>query len=199
MAQQLRLLWVVTRNVTTLLLAISLGTFFGCGGNIQFPASENSTLNGASENTLPELLDGGPRFTIPHTVSSETSVVVPIVVEQFDKIAVCDLQLLYDPEIIRATAVELGPGVNRTFFIPIVETPGVITTSWIWYHPPDAQTLKDGSAYLNITFEKVAEGVSSIRWDNSVPGYIVIGDHSIGQLDDEPHENFYIDGSVTFE
>jgi len=141
-----------------------------------------------------------PMATIGSVETYESTVSVPITVTEFSNIGACDLLFNYDPTIAIATSVTLGPGIGAYVFLPNIQTPGIISFSWLFFqYGVPGQTLPDNSVFLNITFERVGYGYSVIEFDNSLPNNCLWTDDNYDELNDTPHSTYYIDGSLSFE
>jgi hypothetical protein len=126
--------------------------------------------------------------------------IVPITVTEFSNIGGCDLLFNYDPTVATAASVSLGPGVGQFFYVTDIETPGVISLSWLFFqYGIPGLTLADSSVFLNIAFERVGYGFSTIEFDNSLPDNCLFTDGNFDELNDTPHSTYYMDGSITFE
>ena len=127
--------------------------------------------------------------------SNATVIVVPITATNFVNMGSCDLQLLYDPSIVTATAIVKGPLLNGTVNSNLM-TPGVI--SWNWYKTQQfGVTLPDNTVIFNVTFTKVAlTGTSALTWYDD--GYSCIWyNASWAELNDLPTSSYYLNGSIT--
>lgn len=127
-------------------------------------------------------------------VTMDSTTTIPITAKNFNDITSCALTLVYDPEIIFATAVTtgalLGGNLNANLSIP-----GKIILGW--YDWPGI-SLPDSTPIFNIGFSKVAAGTSAITWtDDGYSCYYANG--SYGTLNDQPTSSYYFNGSVTFQ
>jgi hypothetical protein len=138
-----------------------------------------------------------PISTIAEVVTNDNTIVVPITVTSFSNIGGCDLSLNYDPTVVTAISVALGPNIGQTFFLTDISTPGVVALSWLWiqYGVPGL-TLTDNSVFLNITFERVSSGYSAIEFDNSLQDNCIFTDENFDELNDSPASAYYLNGSV---
>lgn len=137
-----------------------------------------------------------PITTIDDNVGYSDTAVVALRVTGFSDISVCDLKLIYDPEITTVKSVSLGPGVLQTFFVSDFEVPGSILLSWFYFQ---GFTIPEDSIFISITFERITYGYSAIAFDNSLPNNCLWGDANSNELNDIPYSTYYIDGSVTFK
>ena len=135
-----------------------------------------------------------PISTIGTVVTYGTTTVVPITVTGFTGINACDLKITYDPTIVTATLVTLGPGINNTYFIPDISIPGVVTIGWFLF---SGQTLPPNAVFANITFDKVTDGYSVIGFDDTQPANCQWATNPpLVNLNDLPTCTYYIDGSI---
>ncbi|MFU8844606.1 MAG: cohesin domain-containing protein, partial [Bacteroidales bacterium] len=135
-----------------------------------------------------------PISTVGDEVTTGTSVVVPITAVNFTNVASCNLQLVYNPSIATCTGVTKGSVLPGGLSINI-STPGLIRFGW--YNFPGV-TLPDNSIIFNLTFTKVSGGTSYVAWDETYADR-QWSDGDFFPLNDLPFEDFYHDGSVTFQ
>ncbi len=134
-----------------------------------------------------------PVSTVEHISGNQQELIVAVTATGFNNIGSCNLQLLYDPEITVCTAVDKGaqlPGGLAAFVL----VPGVISNEW--YNWPGV-TLPDNSVILKFTFQRVGDGTSVIEWNQNYNN-LKWSDGDFNTLNDEPFEDYYIHGSVTF-
>jgi hypothetical protein len=101
---------------------------------------------------------------------------------------------MYDPSVILATSVTIGPlpggNVNSNLDIP-----GQIILGW--YTWPGV-SLPDSSVIFNIGFSKVKTGTSDLTWfDDGTSCFYRNGSYIL--LNDTPASHYYLNGSVTFQ
>jgi hypothetical protein len=135
-----------------------------------------------------------PITTAGTIVTLDTIATIPIRASDFNDIGSCGLTVMYDPAIVIATSVTIGPllggNVNTNLSIP-----GQIILGW--YAWPGI-TLPDSSIIFNIHFSKVTTGTSALTWfDNGTSCFYRNGSYIL--LNDLPDSIYYINGSVTFQ
>jgi len=139
-----------------------------------------------------------PISTVDNLATTATTASVAITTTGFNEIIGTNQQLLFDPAIATATNVTASIGGILNYNIQVVGGIGYITFGWYPTNPP--QTEDDGTAFLIIEFEKESLGTTEITWredfnDRNWQGYV---DDVSTILNDEPVEDFYFDGSLTF-
>jgi hypothetical protein len=140
-----------------------------------------------------------PISTIGTVATYNDSATVSVTVTDFTNIGACDLKIIYDSTVAKATIVELGPGVGQFFFLTDVDTIGKIYVSWLFFqYGIPGLTLPDNSVFLNITFERINYGYAAIEFDNSSPDNCLFTDENYDILNDLPYSTYYIDGSISF-
>lgn len=152
------------------------------------------------EETIPTTNDA-PILTIPDIVVSEQSIEVPIKTTSFDNAASCQFAINYDPSIMIATKVELGGGIPQMYFMTEVTTPGLIKVLWMYFEEGDFDgiILPDETAFLTITFNKIAVGMSPIAFDKDSPAISTTwGNGVYDKMNFEPYDDYFINGSVEF-
>jgi hypothetical protein len=140
-----------------------------------------------------------PISTIGAVETYNDTAIVSITVTEFSNIGSCELVMNYDPAVATATSVTLASGIGYYYFIVSVDTPGLISVTWLFlqYNTPGV-TLPDNSVFLNITFERANYGFSAIEFDNSLADNCLWGDSIYDELNDIPYSTYYIDGSLNF-
>jgi hypothetical protein len=135
-----------------------------------------------------------PIATIGNAVSTGTTITVPVTAVNFINMASGNQEFYYDPSIATATSVTIGPSMVGGLAINI-ETPGVITVGWYTY---PGITLPDNSVIFNLAFSKVAMGTTIVQWNTAYLNRNW-GDGNFTVLNDNPFEDYYINGSATFQ
>ncbi len=136
-----------------------------------------------------------PIATVENVATTSETANVIITAEQINDIASCNLQLLYDPNIATFIEVLTGPELGGTVDIDL-HMPGRVRFGWFDWPGYD---LDDGTVLFEIVFDKVADGTTPITWDHNDLSYPNRwGDSKFTRLNDEPKEDFYFDGSLTF-
>jgi hypothetical protein len=140
------------------------------------------------------LAQNAPVSTAPVVTTLGNTVVAPITAINFSNIGSCNLKLTYNPAVATATMVTTGPllGGNISTNLTI---PGEISIGWYTF---PANTLPNNSVIFNITFTRVASGVSPLAWFDD--GYSCLwSDGNFNSLNDLPTSSYYLDGMVIFE
>jgi hypothetical protein len=139
----------------------------------------------------------GPISTLGTVTTTGSTAVVPITVDNFINIKSCDLKIKYDPLIATPTGVSKGIGLDGSLTLNL-STPGVIKLIWNAL-TGSVSTLSNGSVLLNISFNKVGSGTSSLIFDETIDEYdCQFYDANYNELNDIPGINYYIPGSLTF-
>jgi hypothetical protein len=145
------------------------------------------------------IAQNAPISTIGNIVTYETTAVVPITVTGFTNIGSCELFLDYDPNVVTITSVTKGPGVSSFYFLEgeiDPDSPGSYKITWMFFQTgAQGLTLPDNSVFLNINFEKVADGYSAIEFNN-IEYNCLYGDENFDDLNDTPTCTYYKDGSI---
>ena len=140
-----------------------------------------------------------PISTIGNIETYNDSVQIAITVTDFTNIGACDLKIVYDSTVAKATSVELGPGVSAFFFVTSVDTIGKIYVSWLFFqYGVPGLTLTDSSVFLTISFERLNYGFTSVEFDNSSPDNCLFTDENFDILNDIPNSTYYLDGFISF-
>lgn len=140
-----------------------------------------------------------PISSIGNIETLDDTAQVSITVADFTNIGACDLKIVYDSTIAKATSVTLAPGVEAFFFVTSVDTLGKIYVSWLFFqYGVPGLTLPDNSIFLNINFDRVGFGNTDIEFDNSSPDNCLFTDENYDLLNDIPYSTYYIDGSLSF-
>ncbi len=136
----------------------------------------------------------GPVTLAGNIVTPDSSITLPVIASDFNNIGSCGLQLLYDPEIMIATAVTAGPLLGGNLNSNLTVAGRIILG---WYTWPGV-SLADSTVIFNIVFSRAITGTSAITWfDDGYSCYYSNGQSVI--LNDLPSNNYYINGSVTFQ
>ena len=143
----------------------------------------------------PAVAQNAPVSTVANVSTTATTASVDITGAQINDIASCNLQLLYNPDIATAINVLTGSELGGTINIDL-NIPGRVRFGWFDWPGFD---LDDETVLFTIVFEKVADGTTFITWDHNDPSYPNRwADSNFTRLNDEPKEDFYIEGSLTF-
>ncbi|MBK6344325.1 MAG: T9SS type A sorting domain-containing protein [Bacteroidales bacterium] len=135
-----------------------------------------------------------PRSIAGTAVCLESAATLPVYAEDFDNISSCNLKLSYDPSIATATSVTIGPGMGGMISTNLTN-PGIIVLGWF---TSGGINLPDSSVIFNIQFEKVNNGISNINWIDD--GFSCeYNDGNFEPLNDEPANQYYLDGSLAFQ
>ncbi len=141
-----------------------------------------------------ELLAQNAPITTAGTLSTiGPTTVISITAINFTNISSCNLELVYDSTIARATSITTGPllGGNLSSNLSV---PGKIVLGWYTY---PAITLGGAPVLFNITFDKVDTGTTALTW--FADGYSCIYyDGNEHALNDLPTSTYYINGTLTF-
>ncbi len=134
-----------------------------------------------------------PVTTAASVVSTTTSALVPVTVTGFTNIVSFNLKILYDPSVVSATAITIGPVLGGSLSTNLT-VPGEITLGWFAY---PGKSMADNSVMFTVTFSKLTSGSSAISWFDD--GYSCVWyDGNFATLNDLPTPAYYINGSVTF-
>lgn len=135
-----------------------------------------------------------PITTATTVKSNGPSFIVPIKVANFNNIGNFRLTLHYDPAIVTATNVAVGPlFVNGNLALNMT-APGVIVINWL-STLIGGQTHPDNSVLLNISFNRIQPGTSALTWyDNGSSCAWRNGSNVL--LNDSPTSTYYINGSI---
>lgn len=145
-------------------------------------------------NSLCIFAQDAPVSTIGSFESTGLTSSISITVTGFVSIGSCNLQLVYDPEILTCTTVEKSTSLSGGLATNL-EVPGIITLGW--YTWPGV-TLPDYSDVFILKFSKVSAGSSIISWSSDYADRQWSDGNSFA-LNDQPVESFYYSGALTFE
>jgi hypothetical protein len=135
-----------------------------------------------------------PVSTLGTVVETGNTVTVSITATQFNNVASGSHQILFNPGIATATQVSMGPDISGLFNFNISQ-PGRVRYSWASAY---GFTLPDHTVIFNITFSKVSGGSTPLIWDHGYNNRSW-GDGSGLLMNDEPQEDFYFPGALTFQ
>ncbi|MFO7979064.1 MAG: hypothetical protein R6U64_10435 [Bacteroidales bacterium] len=134
-----------------------------------------------------------PIVKIVEKSTTDNTCMVSVTASQFADIRGCNLQILYDPEIALASSFSRGPLLGGTLSANLL-TPGVITLAW--FTSPGI-TLPDEVVLFMINFNRQAYGTTPITWNAEYPLRSWVYTNYF-HLNDNPPENFYRSGALTF-
>lgn len=134
-----------------------------------------------------------PISLIPSTETTNDTMMVEVLTENFTGILSLNLHLDYDSTVAHAFYIVAGTALGGNYNINISQ-PGSIAIGW---YTSNAVTLPDSSILFSIMFSKNASGNIGLTWFDD--GYsCTYSDASFQTLNDLPTENFYISSSNTF-
>ena len=133
-----------------------------------------------------------PISTIGTVVSTGSTATVSITAINFNNIGSCNLWLLFDSTVVKATSVTTGTTLGGTLSYNIRHDSIVLG----WFTFP-GKTLPNNTVIFNIAFTNIAGGTSAITFFDN--GYSCIWyDGGWNPLNDIPYATYYINGSITF-
>jgi hypothetical protein len=140
-----------------------------------------------------------PIMTMGQVTQAGNVTYVPVTVSNFTNIAAFNLKIQFDGTILELTNISLGPAVYPTGGISFNNSvPGIVTIGW--YGNPSL-SLSNGSVLLFLHFDKIADGFTDVVFvdDNNSLSCLFYDYPNYTPLNDSPSEDFYVNGSVTFE
>lgn len=134
-----------------------------------------------------------PISLIPATETTNDTMMVEVLTEDFTGILSLNLHLDYDTTVAYAISVTAGSSLGGSYNINLSQ-PGSIAIGW---YTANAVTLPDNSSIFTIVFSKITSGNIGLTWYDD--GYsCTYSDASFNTLNDLPTENFYISSNNLF-